>query len=152
MGHDPLADWPEAPFLRARNALRIAHDSGFGTADLEQIDFQSEVEAPVAAFAVNRTDPEEMVRAWRRSTCEQALYYRDHRASLIAEYAGEYILLQDNEVRWHGADSEFNLSRRVLAGATKASALYFKLVDPEEAEGEHYEVYEQILAQLDADR
>ena len=150
MGHDPLADWPDEPFLRARNSLRIAHDAGFGTADLKEIDFQSEVEAPVAEFAVSRTDPEEMVVAWRRSTCEQALYYRDHRDEFVAKYAGEWILLQDRQVRWHGSASEFSGSRRDRAGDDKRSALWFKLVDPDEAEGEHFEVYEEILGQLDA--
>ena len=88
------------------------------------------------------------MRAWRRSTCEQALYYRDNQAKFVAQYAGEYILLQDNEVKWHDKVSDLRLSRRELAGARKDSAMWFKLVDPEEAEGEHFEVYEKILSIL----
>ena len=148
MGHDPLIDWPNQPFLRDRSSLLIAHQNGFGTAKLDEIDFQSEVEAPVASFATNVIDPSETVLAWRRSTCEQALYYRDHAAEFVAKYAGEYILLQDGEVRWHDADSSIQRSRRDLAGANAQSAMWFKLVDPEEPEGEHFEVYEQCLDQL----
>jgi uncharacterized protein (DUF362 family) len=150
MGFDPLADWPHPPFVRDRNALRVAHDTGYGTADLSRIDFQPEVQRPVAAFRTVETDPHEMVAAWRRSTCEQALYYRDHRAQFVAQYAGEYILLQDNEVKWHDTQSELTASRRALAGARKDSALWLKYVNPEEAEGEHFEVYEQELALLKA--
>ncbi|MFP3897447.1 MAG: DUF362 domain-containing protein [Anaerolineales bacterium] len=150
MGHDPLGDWPEQPFLRDRNSLLIANENGFGTADLEQIDFKSEMESPVASFRTDETDPFETVRAWRRSTCEQALYYRDHREEFVDRYAGEYILLQDNEVRWHGETSQLGRSRRELAGPDKSSAMWFKYVDPAQAEGEHYEVYEKVLDQVEA--
>ena len=52
---------------------------------------------------------------------------------------------QDNEVRWHSEVGAFRQSRRELSGANKLSAMWLKLVDPEEAEGEHYEVYERVL-------
>jgi len=150
MGFHPLIDWPNQPFVRDRSALRVAHDHGFGTADVAKIDFESEVDAPVAAFRTEETDPFERVLAWRRTTCEQALFYRDNRKRIVDQYAGEYILLQDNEVRWHNKTSELGMSRRLLAGASQQSAMFFKLVDPEEAEGEHFEVYEQELARLKA--
>jgi uncharacterized protein (DUF362 family) len=149
MGHDPTTDWPHQPFVRDRNSLLIADEGGFGTVDLNGIDFQSEVQAPVAGFRTIETDPMETVLAWRRSTCEQALYYREHMRSFVDRYAGEYILLQDNEVRWHGPNTwELRRSRRELAGPNKLSAMWFKYVDPEEREGEHFEVYEQVLRQL----
>jgi len=152
MGFDPLADWPNQPFLRDRSALRIAHDAGYGTADLSQIDFQSEVQAPVAEFRTVETDPGERVAAWRRTACEQALYYRDHQKEFVDRYAGEFILLQDNEVRWHATHSDLRGSRRELAGLRKDSAMWFKLVDPEEREGERFEVYEKELAAMTAQR
>ncbi len=150
MGFDPLIDWPNQPFVRDRSSLLVAHQAGFGTADLSQIDFQSEVQAPVASFRTQETDSYETVLAWRRSTCEQALYYRDNQKKLVGQYAGEYILLQDNEVRWHSKTSDLHLSRRELAGPHKQSAMFLKLADPEEAEGEHFEVYEENLAKLRA--
>lgn len=150
MGHDPLADWPDMPFLRDRNALLIAHERGFGTADLDAIDFESEVEAPVAQFATDVIDPFDLILDWRRSCCEQALWYRDHRKQFVDKYAGQYILLQGNEVRWHDESSEFSWSRRDLAGTDKRSTLWFKYVDPDDTEAEHYEAYEEVLAQLDA--
>ena len=148
MGCDPAGDWPSPPYVRDRNALLVAAEGGFGTVNLAEIDFQSEVQAPVGEFGVQQTDPPELVAAWRRSTCEQALYYRDHRQHFVERYAGEYILLQDHEVCWHDTQSDLQRSRRDLAGAHKESAMWFKLVDPDEAEGEHYEVYERVLAHL----
>jgi uncharacterized protein (DUF362 family) len=148
MGQDPAGDWPEAPFHRDRNALRVAGEAGFGTANLDEIDFCSEVDGPVAEFSTVETDPQSRVLSWRRTTCEQALYYRDHRQQFVDQYAGEYILLQDREVRWHGKSSELGHSRRVLAGAGSESGMWFKLVDPEEAEGERFEVYEWALRAL----
>lgn len=149
MGYDPLGDWPGQPFVRERNSILIGHEDGFGTADLDVIDFQSEVEAPVASFVTEETDPFETVLAWRRSTCEQALHYRDHRDEFVDKYAGEYILLQDGEVIWHGETTgELRRSRRDLAGPSKLSAIWFKLVDPEETEGEHFEIYQRTLDQL----
>jgi hypothetical protein len=148
MGHDPAGDWPHEPFLRDRNALAVAAEAGFGTVNLEEIDFQSEVEAPVARFGVVATDPFGTVVSWRRTTCEQALYYRDNLSRFVSQYAGEYILLQDHEVRFHDRSSDLHVSRRDLAGAHKDSAMWLKFVDPEEAEGEHYEVYERTLARL----
>ena len=38
------------------------------------------------------------------------------------------------------------VSRRELAGLQKTSAIFLKLVDPDEHEGERFEVYEQELA------
>lgn len=73
---------------------------------------------------------------------------RDHPGQFVAHIAGQYILLQDGEVRWHSEQSELAYSRRALAGANKQSALWLKYVDPEEAEGKRFEVYEQELARL----
>jgi hypothetical protein len=67
----------------------------------------------------------------------------------VARYADQYILLQDGEVRWHDRQGELAYSRRVLAGANAQSAMWLKYVDPEEAEGEHFEVYEKELAWLE---
>ena len=50
MGHDPQSDWPTPPFRRDRNHLLIAANRGFGTVDLDEIDFETEVEAPLADF------------------------------------------------------------------------------------------------------
>ena len=58
-------------------------------------------------FYAEQLDAEETVVSWRRTTCEQALYYRDHMAE-FARYAGEYILLQDREVRWHGPSADWH--------------------------------------------
>ncbi|MHB1296072.1 MAG: DUF362 domain-containing protein [Anaerolineae bacterium] len=150
MGHDPAADWPEPPYGRDSNALRVAATLGLGTVDPNEIDFASEVQRPLAEFHVDEADPFETRWSWRRTTCEQALYYRDHQKELVDKYAGQYILLQENEVRWHDTDPDLRHSRRVLAGENKDQAMWFKYVDPDEAEGEHFEVYERVLAELNA--
>lgn len=148
MGHDPASDWPTPPFRRDRNPILVAAEHGFGTVDLNEIDFETEVQPPVADFDTYQTDPPEVVRSWLVTGSEQGLFYRDHQAELAARYAGELIYLQDGEVIWHGHDLSHLGSRRQLSGAKKDSALWLKFVDPEETEGEHFEVYEQRLARL----
>lgn len=149
MGHDPQADWLTPPYHRDRNALLVAAQGGFGTVNLDEIDFQSEVVAPLGEFYARITDVRSRVVSWRRTTAEQALYYLDHQREFVRKYAGEYILLQENEVRWHDKSSHFWASRRKLAGERPDQALWLKYVDPEEAEGEHYAVYERALQEID---
>ena len=148
MGHAPASDWPTPPFRRDRNHLLIAAQRGFGTVDLDEIDFKSEVEAPLAEFDSDEFDSPETVISWRTTTCQQALFYRENREQLIDQYSGEYIYLQDGEVVWHGEDPSHLRSRRQLSGEKKDSALWLKRVDPEEKEGEHFEVYEECLKQV----
>jgi hypothetical protein len=93
------------------------------------------------------TDPPEVTQSWRRTMAEQALFYRDN-PQLFERYAGEYILLQDGVVRWHDPSGTINVSRRELAGEHPDHALFYKYVDPAEAEGERYAVYERVLAGL----
>jgi uncharacterized protein (DUF362 family) len=145
MGHDPQADWPTPPFRRDRNHLLVAAQHGFGTVDLDEIDFQSEVRSPLAQFDSAATDPSETVSSWRRTTCEQALVYREDRARLVDRYRGEFIYLQDGEVVWNGPDPSNLGSRRTLSGRRQESALWLKLVDPEEQEGERFAVYDECL-------
>jgi len=144
MGHDPQAEWPAPPFVRDRNHLLIAAQRGFGTVDLKEIDFKSQVKPPVADFGVDEMDTPEVVERWRRTACEQGLFYRDNRERLQEEYAGQFIYLQAGEVVWHGENPSKLESRRILSGEKKDSALWLKLVDPEEREGERYEVYEEF--------
>jgi hypothetical protein len=148
MGHDPRADWPTPPFRRDRNALLAAAEGGWGTVDLSQIDFQSEVSAPLGEFFSGVHDPPEMVNSWRRSAAEQALFYRDHRAELERQYAGQYILLQMGQVRRSGQEGTFRESRRVLAGEHPEQAMWMKYVTGDDSEGEHFEVYEKTLKRM----
>ena len=145
MGHDPTSDWLVPPFSRDRNALKVAAEGGFGTVELDEIDFESELDAPVGRFYANLTDSMETVQSWQRTTCEQGLFYRDNREALVDEYAGEYILLQEGQVRWHNKVSDLHTSRRKLAGEKPEQAMFMKYVDPEETEGEHFEMYEKNL-------
>ena len=150
MGHDPQSDWLTPPFHRDRNSLLVAAEAGFGTVELDKIDFDSEVSGPLNEFFSYITDSQELVISWRRTTCEQALYFRDNRQKFVDQYAGEYILLQEGQVRWHDKVSDLKESRRVLAGDKPEQAMWLKYVDPEEAEGEHFEVYEKALAKIEA--
>jgi len=148
MGHDPASDWPTTPFKRDRNALLVAAEGGFGTVDLNEIDFQSDVEPPLAEFDPDEPDSKERVRSWRKTTCEQALFYRDHQDEIMNRYAGEYIFLQDGEVIWNGSDLSDLGSRRGLARERPDSALWLKFVNPCHMEREHFEVYERNLEKL----
>ncbi len=145
MGHDPHSDWPQPPFRRDRNHLLIAANRGFGTVNLNEIDFASEVEAPLAEFDSVSTDSAATVANWRRTTCEQGLIYQDEQRKLISRYRGEFIYMQDGQVVWNGADPSNLGSRRKLSGDNKDSALWLKYVDPAEGEGEHFECYSECL-------
>jgi uncharacterized protein (DUF362 family) len=148
MGHDPASDWPTPPFRRDRSHLRIAADAGYGTVDLKQIDFAHNLTIPVGDFDSEPTDPREMVENWRRTTCEQALFFRDHRDEFLRKYPGEYIYLQEGVVLWHDPIRQPDVSRRQLSGARKGSGIWVKYVDPDETEGERFEVYEREMAKL----
>ncbi|MEW6360417.1 MAG: DUF362 domain-containing protein [Planctomycetota bacterium] len=150
MGHDPASDWPAPPFRRDRNPLRVAAERGFGSVDLAEMDFELEVKPPLAEFDSQSLDSSETVASWRRTMCEQALHYLDHRDEIVNRYGGEYIFLQDGEVVWNGPDPGNLGSRRDLSGDRKDSALWLKLVDPDEQEGEHFEVYSRNLTSLSA--
>lgn len=149
MGHDPQSDWLTPPFHRDRNAIKIAADGGFGTVDLNQINFLSEVAAPVGEFFSRQTDSRKTNISWRRTTAEQGLYYQEHRKEIVDKHVGEYILLQMGEVRWASKSGSINVSRRMLAGDHPEQGMWLKYVDAEEEEGEHYEVYEQTLKQME---
>jgi uncharacterized protein (DUF362 family) len=148
MGHDPQSDWLVEPFHRDRNALLVAAEGGFGTVDLKQIDFVSELQSPVGHFFAKKTDAQETVVSWRRTTAEQGLYYLDHQKEIMAKHAGEYILLQMGQVRWSDSKGDIRASRRQLSGEHPDQAMWLKYVDPEEPEGEHFEVYEKTLEQM----
>jgi hypothetical protein len=150
MGHNPQSDWLTEPFNRDRNALLIAAQSGWGTVTMDEIDYQSEVQGPLGKFFSHITDSTERVISWRRSTAEQALFYRDHHKELVSKYAGEYVLIQQNEVRWHDPSGRLRMSRRQIAGNDPDQALWFKYVDPDEVEGENFEIYENTLAEIKA--
>ena len=148
MGHDPAADWPTPPFRRDRNHLLVAAERGYGTVDLRQIDFQSELQAPLAAFDSDQQDPPAMVAGIRRSACEQALFYRAERERIVRRYAGEMVVLRAGEVVWHGADQPAFARHAHCAGADPSQASFLKVADPEEREGEVMAVYENLLPAL----
>jgi len=147
MNHDPLSDWLVEPFHRDRNSLRVAAEGGYGEIDISKIDFESEVTAPVADFFAKITDSRNTVVSWRRTTAEQGLYFRDHRRE-FDKYNGQYILLQMGEVKWHDPSGVVKASRRILSGDNPNEAMWMKFVDPDENEGEHFEVYEKTLDEV----
>lgn len=148
MGHDPAADWLTPPYHRDRNPLLVAAQGGLGTVNLEEIDFRSEVKAPIGAYFALELDPRDKVISWRRSAAEQALYYLAHRDEIIEKYAGNYILQQMGEVKYADPQGIIRVSRRVLAGDHPEQALYFKYVEAQESEGEHFEVYRRTLEDM----
>jgi hypothetical protein len=58
--------------VRDRNTLLVAHEGGFGTVNLDEIDFESEVQAPLGKFFSIEMDSRETIISWRRTTAEQA--------------------------------------------------------------------------------
>lgn len=148
MGHDPASDWPAAPFRRDRNHLLVAAQRGYGTVDLEQIDFESEVRPPLNEFDSLEVDTPEIVASVRRTACEQGLFYRDQQRDMINRFRNQFIYLRENKVVWHGPDPSMIKSHRVFSDGSPGQALWLKLVDPEEREGENFAVYEECLEKM----
>ena len=85
MGTDPRLDWPTPPFRRDRSPVAVAAEHGFGTVDLDEIDFAMEgLEPPVAEFDSAEVDPAEQIATLRQTASEQALFYRDNRERILA--------------------------------------------------------------------
>ena len=148
MGHDPGADWDSPPFLAGRNVIRIGSESGFGSSEIGGIDFTTEVDPQhPGVFATHPIYKPQENRTLRRTMCEQALYYADN-IDKFEQYDGQFILLQDGEVRWHNAVGKLERSRRDLANEFPDHAMWFKLVDLEEIEGENYDIYRRTLEQM----
>ena len=101
--------------------------------------------SPVGEFFSNQPDKHEKVVSWRKTTAEQGLYYLNHQRELTTKYAGNYILLQMDEVRWSDPSGVLDTSRRILSGKNPEQGMWMKFVDPEEKEGEHFEVYQKTL-------
>ena len=150
MGHDPASDWPTPPFRRDRNHLLVAAQGGFGTVDLKEIDFESEVRSPLSEFDSEEQDPPEVMATCRQTACDQGLLYRDRMQAMVDRYRGDFIYMQDGEVVWSGPDPSHLRSHREFSGKKPGSALWLKLADPEEREGERFEVYEDCLARMRA--
>ncbi len=147
MGTDPQLDWPHPPFRRDRSPIAVAAEHGFGTANLEEIDFDmGGLQPPLAEFDSEELVPGERVKSLRRTACEQALFYREHRQRLCDQYAGSYIFLQDGNVVWSGTEPDKAGAVQDVSGERKDHAVWLKLADPDEREGEHIGVYERILA------
>jgi hypothetical protein len=147
MGTNPSLDWPHPPFRRDRSPVAVAAEHGFGTTNLDEIDFEMDgLVLPVAEFDSAQTDPPEVIDRLRRTASQQALFYRDNRDQLLSAHAGQYIFLQDGEVIWSGTDPQQAGAVQEVAARKKDQAVWLKLADPDEREGEHMEVYENILA------
>ncbi len=146
MGHDPASDWPTPPFRRDRNHLLAAAERGYGTVALDEIDFQSEVRRPLGLFDSAIDDPHSLMTSWLTTACEQAMVYEDRRGEIVERHAGQFVFLQGGEVVWSGPDASGLASRREISGLHKEQALWLKLADPEEREGERFDVYRRNLA------
>lgn len=147
MGTDPRLDWPTPPFRRDRSPVAVAAEYGFGTTDLDEIDFAMEgLQLPVAEFDSAAAEPPERIALLRRTASEQALFYRDNRQRILGDHAGEYVFLQDGEVIWSGLKPEEAGAVQEVAARKQDQAVWLKKADPEEREGEQMGVYEKIVA------
>ena len=152
MGHDPASDWPTPPFRRDRNHLLVAANRGFGTVNIDKIDFESEVDAPLNEFNSEETDPPKIVASIRKTACEQGLFYQEREHQMIDRFRNEFICLREGDVIWHGPNPSIFKSHREFSklfpeGASKpGQAIWIKFVDPDKCEGENYSVYNECLA------
>ena len=147
MGTDPRLDWPNPPFRRDRSPVAVAAEHGFGTVNLEEIDFDmGQLQPPLAEFDSQKMDANEKIASLRQTACQQALFYRDNQERLADRHAGSFIYLQDGKVIWSGEHPDQAGAVHELSGKRPDQAVWLKLVDPEETEGEHMRVYDRILA------
>jgi hypothetical protein len=149
MGHDPASDWPRPPFKRDRNHLLLAAQSGFGTVNLDEIDFESEVDPPVADFDSADCDIE-LMGSHMKTASRQGLFYRENEGNLLDKYGGEFIFIQDGEVIWNGEDPMQPGPVHEVASKKPEQGVWLKKVEPEQDEGEHYSIYEDSLTALPA--
>ena len=147
MGTDPRLDWPNPPYRRDRSPIAVAAEHGFGTVNLEEIDFDmGELQPPLAEFDSEKMDLSEKIASLRQTACQQALFYRENQERLVDRHAGSFIYLQDGEVVWSGSHPDQAGAVHQISGERPDQAVWLKLVDPEETEGERMRVYERILA------
>ena len=151
MGHEPDSDWPTAPFKRDRNHIKVAAEHGFGTVNLDEIDFETEVERPLADFDSHDADRQAMGKIMRTAS-EQAVYYREQMEQISKQFRGRFIFLQDQKVIWNGSDPRKAGTVQQIAQAKPDQAVWLKLVDRPEEEGEHYEVYDEMLGRFRENR
>jgi uncharacterized protein (DUF362 family) len=146
MGTDPTLDYPHPPYRRDRSPIVVAAEHGFGTVNLEEIDFEAGgLEPPLAEFDSADLVPGEKVQSLRRTASEQALFYRENQEQLYEQYGGSFIFLQRGQVVWSGSEPHNAGTVEKVSGG-KDEAVWLKLVDPEEKEGERMQVYEGVLA------
>lgn len=148
MGHDPISDWPTPPFRRDRNHLLVAAERGYGTVDLNEIDFQSEVTSPLNEFDSEEEDPPHIMASIRRTACEQGLIYNDKKKEITDRFQNQFIYLQEGNVVWHGNDPSVIRSHRELNTGKPGQARWLKFVDPDEREGENFAVYDNCLTSM----
>ena len=75
MGTDPRLDWPYPPYRRDRSPIAVAAEHGFGTVNLDEIDFDmGELQPPLAEFDSEEMDPSEKSASLRQTACQQALF------------------------------------------------------------------------------
>ena len=145
MGTDPTLDYPHPPYRRDRSPIVVAAEHGFGTVNLEEINFDAgELAPPLAEFDSADLVPSEKIRNLRRTASEQALFYRENREGLCERYGGSFIFLQRGQVVWSGPEPHNAGTVEKVSGG-KDEAVWLKLVDPEEREGEQMQVYEGAL-------
>ena len=58
--------------------------------------------APLNEFDSEEEDPPAIMATVRETACEQGLFYRDRMQSMIDEHGGNFVYLQDGEVKWSG--------------------------------------------------
>ena len=147
MGTDPASDWPNPPYRRDRSPIAVAAEHGFGTVHLDEIDTDfGGLQPPLAEFDSQALDPSEKIASLRNTACQQGLFYHDNRERFIDQYADQYIYLQEGEVIWNGTDPTQAGAVQELSGQKPEQAVWLKLVDADEQEGELRRVYEKNLA------
>jgi hypothetical protein len=144
MGFNPLGDYPEHPHWYRRNAIRLAHEAGLGSADPAAIEVLGE--DPAAVRQPFEVKPYGEGNAAREDELHAGIrcveHYREHRHAYLARYAGRCLTFRDGALLWDARDVRHGqrIEKRRIRDWRESPQFTIRVV-PEAAEPERLEVY-----------
>ena len=115
MGFNPLAEFPEPPFLCEINHLKLASSKGLGPVDPAKIqilgDSVKSIKIPFRKIYSLGLPPEEHLEA-RKKLASEVEYYRCNIDKILREYEGKVIAILNGKVIWSSTDMRVVRDRR----------------------------------------
>ena len=153
MGFDPLAEFPQKPFLFDTNHLRLAADADLGPVDPSEIKIRGEEPEDVKSnFDVRYlADLESSIHLdARRKLAEEARWYNANAQEIVRLYNGKVVCVEQGRVSWSSErieDLETKFKPRHLTVKYKSKTgsgytlPFIKKVVPVEEDPEIFDAY-----------